>query len=114
MAGPRQVGRQALWVNRLLNCPRPVMRGYASRDALSRIDRFAKSRAETRRIAARHHGQVQLVTAFAGQSQANQPSAVNRHEVDNFGSNVLGGQCEVSLILTIVIIYNDDHTPAAD
>jgi hypothetical protein len=45
--------------------------------------------------------------------QANQTSAVSRHEIDYLGRNFLRRRNEVSLILAVLVIDKDNHPSVA-
>src|SRR5207248_2851157 len=36
------------------------------------------------------------------------------HEVDGFGSDLLGGECDVAFVLAVLVIDDDDHAPGPD
>jgi hypothetical protein len=56
-----------------------------------------------------HQRQAQLPATLLGQRQADQPTAVARHEVDVFRAHMLGRHDQIAFILTILIVHDDDH-----
>ena len=75
-----------------------------------RFDRDRERRPEIGRVLAHHERKLQLVTALFGQSQTDQAAAMPRHEVDRFGSHLLGGQDEVALVLAVLVVHDDHET----
>jgi hypothetical protein len=72
------------------------------------IDADGECRRQLLGVPLRHWSQAQLVAALAGQCQANQPPAVEGHEIDHLGRRQLGGADEVTLVLPILIVGDDD------
>src|ERR1700728_4328158 len=61
-----------------------------------------------------HELQSKLVTATAGQSEANEAPPLLGHEVDRLGGGELGGHGQVALVLPALVVTDDDHSPGAD
>ncbi len=55
-----------------------------------------------------------MVGALLGEREADEAAAVAGHEVDGLGSDVLGGQGEVALVLAVLVVDDDDHAAGAD
>ena len=55
-----------------------------------------------------------MVGALLGQRQADEAAAVAGHEVDGLGSDVLGGQGQIALVLTVLIVDHNDHATCLD
>ena len=53
-------------------------------------------------------GEPELVAALAGERQADESAAVQRHEVDHLGRDQLGRAHEVALVLAVLVV-RDDH-----
>ena len=88
---------------------RPVLRGNAGRHAFARLDRDGKGGFVARGTGHRHHRQAQRVDPFARQRQADQATAMSRHEVDRLRRRMFGRDAEVALILAILFIHKDEH-----
>src|SRR5215472_13434034 len=99
--GPRQILRAAGRIDGNLNGSRAIRRRYPSRHAFSRLDRFAESRAESRRIALRHLRQVQRVANLFAQREADEPAGVLGHEIDDVGRYFFSRNGEVAFILPV-------------
>ncbi len=57
----------------------------------------------------RHGAQTKIVSPLFGQAQADQPSPELGHEVDGFRGDKLRRKRKVSLVLTILVVDDDDH-----
>ena len=60
-----------------------------------------------------HLRQAELVAALAGERQADQAAAVQRHEVDHLGRGQLGRADEVALVLAVLVVGHDDDLAVA-
>ena len=65
-------------------------------------------------IAAGHLGEIQLLSALLCDGSANQPTTVDRHEVDHFLCAQRCGANEVGFVFAIWIICNDDNFSGGD
>jgi len=61
-----------------------------------------------------HQRQVETPAAFFRQGHADQAAAVPRHEIDVLGLAVHGGNDEITFILAILVVHDDDHLAAAN
>ena len=52
--------------------------------------------------------------ALLGDRHADEAAAVPRHEIDRIGSDAIGGEHEVTLVLAILLVDEDDHSPGLD
>jgi hypothetical protein len=91
--------------------PRPVGGADARRDAGTGIDRHGKGRAERGRVLRGLRRKLQALHVLMGQRQADEAAPVGRHEVDDLGGDFLGGADEVSLVLALLVVHQDDHAP---
>ena len=86
----------------------------AGGDALAGLDGLSKGGAEARGVLLRHGEEAQVVGALLGEGEADEAAAVAGHEVDGFGSDVLGGQGQVALVLAVLVVDHDDHAARAN
>ena len=56
----------------------------------------------------------QLPAALRGEAQADQASAVGRHEVDRLGGRELGGDRQITFVLAVFVVHDDDEPPRAN
>src|SRR5581483_5926090 len=61
------------------------------------------------RVGIDHHGNLQLVEPLPYDWHADQPTPVTRHEVDGLRRHVIRGDCEIALVLPILVIHDDDE-----
>ena len=61
-----------------------------------------------------HGRQAQVVGAVFCERKADEAAAVAGHEVDGLGSDVLGGQGEIALVLAVLIVDHNDHAAGLD
>ena len=101
-------------IDRDLNRVRPVMGGDTGRHALACLDRDRERGTERRLVHVRHLTQTELVAALGCQAEADQPAAVRRHEVDRLRRDELGGDREITLVLAVRVVADDDETARAD
>jgi hypothetical protein len=57
---------------------------------------------------------MQILEPLARHGQANQPTAVRSHEVDSLRRRFLGSDCQIALVLSILIIDNDHESTGAE
>jgi hypothetical protein len=113
MAGLHDVRRPGVARHRGLDGGGAVGRGNAGGDAFGGFDRYGEVGAVGSAVTGSHHRQVELLAAFLGQRQADQAAAVFGHEVDGFGSDELGGEHQVALVLAVFLVDQDDHAAGA-
>jgi hypothetical protein len=97
-----------------LDRARAVARGDAGADPLARLDRDRKRRAERCLVPLGHRAQTQLVAALLGQAEADQAAPVRGHEIDRLGRGELRRDREVTLVLTVGRVDDDDEPAAAN
>src|ERR1700679_1788935 len=89
-----------------------IMRGDACGHANARFDTLRERGAELRRIASDHRVELQMIGTLLGQGKADEAPAEFRHEVDRFRCDMLCSEGQVSLILAIFIVDDDEHASA--
>ena len=114
VSGLHEVRGPALGVDRDLDGVRAVVRGDAGGDAFARLDRDGERGFERRLVLGRHQVEPELVAAFGGQRQADQPATLLGHEVDRLGRGELRGHRQIALVLAILVVADDDHLALAD
>ena len=67
-----------------------------------------------RLVALGHRLQAELVAAFLGQAEADQPAAVRGHEVDRLGRRELRRDRQVALVLAVGGVDDDHELAVAD
>src|ERR671917_238064 len=92
----------------------PVGGGYARRDALLRLDRGRERCTHPRSVVGDHLWYVEAVDDLPRHRKADQTATVDGHEVDVVRSNKLGGHGQVALVLTVLVVTNDDHLALLD
>ena len=73
------------------------------------LDGNGEGRPVVRRVLLDHRGEVELVAALLREGDADESAPFAGHEVDGFGRDVLGREAEVSLVLAILIVDDDDE-----
>ena len=91
----------------------PVRRRDAGGDAVLRLDRDGKGGLQARRVVLLHQRQAQLLTAFAGEREADEASPVSRHEIDRLGCRHLRGDDEIAFVLAILVVDENEHAAIA-
>ena len=114
MAGLHQVCRLRVLLHRRLHGARAIGGGDARGDAFGGLDRQREVGAQRRAVVAHHQRQVQLPAAFLSQRQADEPAAVPRHEVDGLGSGEFRGDDQITFILALLLVHQNDHAPGAN
>ena len=114
VAGPREVGRLGLRIDRRAHRGGAIGRGDAGAGAALGFDRHAERGFEPRRVLLDHQRDLELVEPLAGHRQADQAAAVLGHEVDRLGRHLLGGHRQVAFVLAILVVDDDDHLAAAN
>src|SRR4051812_14737778 len=90
---------------------RAVMGGDARGDASTAgVNGNGKRRTAQCTVVWRHGSQFELVEPFASHRQADQAASMRGHEVDGLWSNHLGGHRQISFVLAILIVDDDDHS----
>ena len=91
-----------------------ISSGDSGRDAATGVDGNGEGCAEIRGVVCDLRGQVELVTTFFGERQADQTTGMPGHEVDDLGSDLLGGADQIAFVLAIFVVNDDDHAAVAD
>jgi hypothetical protein len=113
MARRRDIGRALGRVDGNRDRMRAVMRRYAGRHALARLDRQGKGGLVPAGILGAHQRQAQRVDPLARQRQADQPAAVHRHEIHRLRGGHLRRDHQIALVLAVLVIDKDEHAPVA-
>src|SRR6202035_5969550 len=105
---------EGLWASSWVDRSQDGLRTIVRRDSgcytpSSCIDRDGKRCAKVRGVLEPHWSQFQLVKPLTGHCETNQTSRVGSHKIDHFRSDHLCRDHEVTFILTMLIIGNDDH-----
>ena len=114
MAGPGQIHRLCLGVDRSENGRRPIFRRNASRNAAPGIDRYGEGCPKCGGVLRDHQRKLKLVHMFRRQREADQPASMGCHEVDRLRRHLLGCHDEIAFILTIFIVDKNDHMALLD
>ena len=65
-------------------------------------------------VIAHHQGQIQLSRPLRRDRHADQAAGFCGEEVDDLRRRFLCGDDQVALVLTVLIVHEDDHTTGAD
>jgi len=93
---------------------RAIVGGDPGGHAFGRIDSFAESGSKASRVDRGHRLQIETRTKLCVKSEADQATSVRGHEVDRFGSDVLGGNREIAFVLTIFVVNDDQDLTLAE
>ena len=91
----------------------PLMGGNAGRDVES-VDRNRECGAMRIGIIANHRSDSQFIQPFAFHRNADQPPGMFGHEIDNFRRRHRCGDNQVSFVLAILVIHDNDHLSSFD
>ncbi len=110
MAGPQQIARMGVVINRHFDRLGLILHADAGGDAKLRmgIDGHGKSGAQLGGVMLDLAMKVQFIATLAGNRQADQPARVGQHEVNRLRRHFLGGIDDIPLILTVFIIDQDN------
>ena len=97
-------------VDRGRNRSRPVERRNAGRNALARLDRLREGGTIAGSIRTHHEFETKVMGARLRQRQADETAAMLGHEVDGVGCRHLRRNDEVTLVLAIFRVDENDHT----
>jgi hypothetical protein len=88
-----------------------VGRGDAGRGATLGLDGHAERGPELRAVllVADHQGDPKLVEALSRHRKADEAAPIAGHEVDGLGGDLLGGDGQVTFVLTVLVVDDDDH-----
>src|SRR6185369_4130093 len=93
---------------------RAVVGRGAGRHAAAGVDGHGERRAQRRRVLGDHHAELQLVQPLAGHRHADQPAPVHGHEVHRFRRGLVGGQDQVTFVLTVLVVGDQQEMSLAD
>jgi len=96
-------------VDRDSDGPGAVPGGDSGRNSFARLDRDGEGGFMPCAVVAAHQFKAKLLGPFASQRQANQPAAVHGHEVDRIGRGHLRWNDQVTLVLAVFVIDQDEH-----
>ena len=115
MAGAPQLLGLGLRVGEGADGAGAVVHRHTRRAAvLEVVDSDGEGSAEERRVVVHLHVELQLVAALLGDGGAEHAAAVLEHEVDMLGSDFLGGHDEVTLVLAVLVVDDDDEFTLAE
>jgi hypothetical protein len=100
--------------SRHLDGKRPIRGGDAGRDTGGRLDGNGEGRTVHRAIVGDHRRQIEPPGVCLGNRHADQSAAVLGHEVDFFGRDEIGGENEITLVLAVFLVHQDDHVAGFD
>ena len=108
------VGRLSTRCHRSLHRSRTIDGRNTGIDTNSAFYRERKIRLFSLR-AIDHRGQIQLLAALFGQSQADQPTRLTRHKGDMLGLTVLARHHHYAFVMTVsIVIEQHYHAPLAN
>ena len=114
MAGSRQVAGLRLRIDRHMNRRGPIRRRDSRRNVFPRIDGHGEGCAEAGGVLNRLLRKVEFFDSLRSQGETDQPTAMFGHEIDGLGRHVLGGNDEITFILAVFVIDEDDEFPRLD
>jgi hypothetical protein len=79
----------------------------------ARVDAHREGGGQLLGVPLGHLGQAELVAALAGEGQADQAPPVQGHEVDRLGRDQLGRADQVTLVLAVLVVRDDDDLAVA-
>ena len=114
VAGLAQVLGPGVGGDRRAHRARAVLRRDAGGDALRSLDAHGEIRALPVLGLAHHQRQPQPPAAVLREREADQATAVPRHEVDVLGPHAGGRHDEVALVFPIFVVHDDDHAAGGE
>ena len=88
---------------------RPVVGRNAGGDAVARLDGDGEGGGAAGAVHRHHWVEAEPVDLLAGERQADQPAGLPGHESDGLRCGELGGDHEVALVLSVLVIDEQDH-----
>src|SRR2546428_780165 len=92
----------------------PVVGGRAGGDASTCIYGHRDRRSHGGGVVGNHHRDLELVEALSQEGHANQATAVLRHEVHRFRGHAVGRHHEVTLVLAVLVVHDEEDAPLPD
>ena len=113
--GAAQIGRDRGGVDGDVNGGGAIAGGDAGGDAepAFRVDADREGGGQLLGVPLGHLGQAELVAALSGQGQADQTPSVQGHEVDRLGRDQLGRADQITLVLAVLVVRDDDDLAVA-
>jgi hypothetical protein len=91
-----------------------IGRADARGDARGRFDGHGEGGAVARAVAAGHGWQLEPFAAFAGERQTDQAARMAGHEVDGLRAHVFRRQHQITFVLAILFVNQDDHAAGSE
>jgi len=113
VTGSRQVARPRSRVDEDPHGVGPVVSRDPRRDPGRRVDRHGERRAERRGVLRHHRPQFERTKTLPGGRQAHQAAALLAEKVDCVRRHLLCRDHEVSLVLAVFVVHDDDGLAAA-
>ncbi len=114
VAGAGEVGGGGIWRDGGLDGVGAVGGGDSGGDAFAGFNGLSEGGAEAGGVVLRHGEEAEEVGALLGEGEADEAAAVAGHEINGFRRGELGGEGEVAFVLTVLVVYNNDHAAGAD
>lgn len=86
-----------------------VCGAYAGGNTFGSVDADGEGRAEPCRVVGGLRVQGEGVAFFGGEWQANKSAAELCHKIDDFGCDFFCGAEQVTLVLAVFIVHEDNH-----
>jgi len=109
VARASKVGRPCCRIYRCADGPGPVRGRDPGRHAFTSLDRYGESGAHRGSIRCCLGKKLKLVTTLFCKRQTYEAAAVNSHEIYHFRRHQFGRADQVSLVLAILIVDDNDH-----
>ena len=109
MPGSQQVRGPRAGVDERLDRSGPVGGRDAGADSPPGIHGDGECGSVAGGVRIHHHGDLQLVEPLADDGHADEAAAETRHEVDGLRRHLLRRDSEVSLVLTILVVDDNDE-----
>ena len=109
MTGPDQVIRLRSGVDKRAHSQRTIVGGDPRSGTVTRIHAHGKRGIELVCLLGDHHSQSQLVKSLTCKRNADEATTVSGHEVDGLGRTLVRSHDQISLVLALLIVNEDDH-----
>ncbi|CAG9216322.1 conserved hypothetical protein [Burkholderia vietnamiensis] len=113
MAGAHDVVRLRVVGDRRADRRHAVGRGHAGMHAFARLDRHGERGAVAALVGLHHRRQLERADLLVGQAQAHDAAALADQQRHRLGRDALGGDDQIGLVLTIVIVLQHDRAARA-
>ena len=81
---------------------------------LAVVDRHGEAGPQGGGVRLDHGVQLEPIAHLGQNRHTKLPTAVGDHEIDDFGSHLLGGADEISLVFAVLGVNDDDHLASSD